>query len=199
MSKNTSGGPTGLYERFLKMLQGLQTVVPTGTTMRVNGQLDTQAQLVSLVQAAMGPIEGERDAKAAWQKAKAANAASLPGAKELYQQFKAALISDLGRKNPMLVQFGLTPHAPKALTPEQKQLKSARATVTRQKRHTMGKVQKAKVKADGIPTIVVGPTGTQVIPAPIDQAVITGNGTSSQHGSPATPSASSGGSTGTGN
>ncbi|MHB1846152.1 MAG: hypothetical protein ACYCWW_15115 [Deltaproteobacteria bacterium] len=200
MANSTHGGTSsGLYARFLSMLQGLQTAIPAGATMRVNGQSVTQAQLVALVLAAILPIETERNAKSSWQKAMAANAAALPGAKELYQQLKAALISDLGRKNPELTQFGIAPHTRKALTPEEKQLQAAKAKVTRQKRHTMGKVQKAKIKADGIPTVLVGPAGTQVIPAPIDLAPPSGNGASSQQGSSSTPSGSSGGSTGTGN
>ncbi len=192
MSNNTSQAttaPKALYEDFLKLIQGFQTAFPTGGSLVVNGKTATQAQLVQLCQAAIAPMAAAADAKAAFLIAKAANEAAVPGSKELFQQLKGALIGTLGRKNPELAKFGLAPHAPKALTPEQKQIRSAKAKVTRQKRHTLGPRQKAGIKADGVPTVTIGPEGMKVIPSAIDQPAAAN----------AAPAAPNGGSTGTGN
>ncbi len=180
--------PKALYTDFLNLLQGFQTAFPSGGSLTVNGKIETQAQLIQLCQAAIAPMVATADAKAAFVNAKAANTAAVPGSKELFQQLKGALIGTLGRKNPELAKFGIASHAPKALTPEQKQLKAAKAKVTRQKRHTMGPRQKAAVKADGVPTVTVGPEGMKVVPALIDQP-------ESANAAPAAPK----GTTGTGN
>ena len=64
--------------------------------------------------------------------------------------FREHRVAFFGRQSPLLAQLGVKAHGNRrALTPEQKVLRAARARATRAARHTMGVRQKAAVKSDG--------------------------------------------------
>ena len=191
--------PTGIWKKLQQLIAGIQKDIPAGSTMVVNGQKYTQAQLVTLLQGLLALFLDAMTAKLAYMSKLKAREDELVTARDTYAAVKAVIVAQLGRKNPQLGDFGLSPHAPKVLTTEQKQLQAAKAKVTREKRHTMGKTQKAGLKATGTPTVQVGPNGVEVTPAAVDQAPEPASGTSgSGSAASATPAPAPAGSGSTG-
>ena len=200
--QNGAEGATGFDLKLSTLVQGVEKIIPPGSSMMVNGQSVTQPQLIQLLKDALALYEGVRLAKGALISAIQKRVKKDAATHELYQQLKAALIANFGRSNPQLGLFGFKPRNPRVLTGPEKQLRAAKATITRRKRNTMGQRQKANVKALATPTVTLGPTGVNVTPAAVDLG--TGSGTATSGGAtPATEgnsgaSSSAGGSSSSG-
>jgi hypothetical protein len=150
------GTRMGFRALLQQMLQGIETVVPDGSSLSTDGGLQTKATLVAeltQVLSAYNTAEAQQlAAKATRTQLKNASAQNH----QLYTQLKDALIAFFGRGNPLLGQFGLKARSSRrALTSEQKVLRAAKARATRAARHTMGPRQKAAVKSDGKLTLSV--------------------------------------------
>jgi hypothetical protein len=197
--QNGAEAAKGFDLELSNLTQGVEKVIPPGSSMMVNGQSYTQPQLVALLKGALALYEDVRLAKAALigaiQKRRQKDAATH----ELYQQLKAALIANFGRSNPQLGRFGLKPRSPRALTGPEKQLRAAKAKITRRKRNTMGSRQKAGVKSIATPVVTLGPTGVTVTPAAADLGAAegVGSGTATSGATPASEG-NTGASSGTG-
>ncbi len=77
-----------------------------------------------------------------------------------------ALMGALGAQSTDLEKLGFAPRKKTAsLTSAQKVRRAAKAQLTRELRHTQGPKQEAALKAQGEPTVVVGPDHVTVNPA----------------------------------
>jgi hypothetical protein len=159
----------GFRGRLQQMLQGIETVVPDGSSLSTDSGLQTKVAIVAeltQVISAYKAVEAQQLAVVVARKQlKNASAADH----RLYTQLKDALVAFFGRGNPLLVQFGINAKGSKrALTPEQKVLSAAKARATRAARHTMGARQKAAVKSDGKLSLSVQTEGASATkPAPV--------------------------------
>jgi hypothetical protein len=159
----------GFRGRLQQMLQGIETVVPDGSSLSTDSGLQTKTAIVAELTQVISvykAVEAQQLAiVAARKQLKNASAADH----RLYTQLKDALIAFFGRGNPLLVQFGINAKGSKRpLTSEQKVLSAARARATRAARHTMGARQKAAVKSDGKLTLSVqSDNASATKPAPV--------------------------------
>lgn len=155
--------PKGIWLEYVLLKQGVDTAVPG--SIAVAGQTLTQAQMSDELGTVIAIFMAVADAKQKLQQALEAKVQAMAALRARYQAYKDALISQFGRGSPELLQFGLKPRKARTeLTPEQKVLRAAKSKLTRAKRHTMGKRQKAKVKSTGTPTLTLGADGTQIVP-----------------------------------
>jgi len=73
----------------------------------------------------------------------------------------------VGADNQLLAQWGFVVSKPrKPLTSEEKVLRAAKAKLTRQKRGTLGKRQKAAIKQTTTPDVLVSADGTSQVTVP---------------------------------
>jgi len=165
MTTNQSGSnPGGLQLKVQNALVGVQQTLPTGKSFDISGQAVTQAQLVTKLSGYLPVLKAVTDAKAALAQAVSARQAVEPEIREFLVQLRAALVASYGRQ-PVLTQFGMSAKKPTAPSPQTAVLAAAKRTLTRQKRGTMGKSQKASIKAVGTPQVSLGPSGVQIAPA----------------------------------
>jgi hypothetical protein len=154
------GTRSGFRALLQKMLQGIETVVPDGSSLSTDGGLQTKAAMVAELTQVLSAYKTAE----AQQLAVKASRMQLKNASvdnhQLYTQLKDAVIAFFGRGSPLLGQFGLKARSSRrALTSEQKVLRAAKARATRAARHTMGSRQKAAVKSDGKLTLSVQSEG----------------------------------------
>src|ERR1700722_10237394 len=172
MTTNPSGNsPVGLKLKIQSALIGVQQVLPTGSSLLINAQPVTQAQLVTQLSGYLPVVSAVADAKAAFAQAVKARVAAEPNIREFLAQLRAALVAFYGRNNPDLAKFGMSAKTPTGQTSQTAILAAAKRTLTRQKRGTLGKKQKAGIKAIGTPQVSVGATGVQITPAVEQPAV----------------------------
>ena len=170
MANNQSEhSPKGLALKLQKVLNGVQQTLPTESTMLLGGGPLTQAQLAAKLAGCLPAMTAVDDAKAAHVKAVQARRAAEPNVREFLAQVRMALVAFYGRGNPQLEKFGLSAKLPAAPTSQAAILAAAKRTLTRRKRGTMGKKQKAGLKALGTPQVSVSATGVQVTPAAVDE------------------------------
>jgi hypothetical protein len=158
------GTKKGLQAHLQQLLQGVEAVIPDGSSLPVGSGNESKADMVAeLTQvlsvymnaearqiAAINARTQVKDARVAdhalYTKLKDARVADHA----LYTKLKDAVIAYFGKGNPLLTQFGIKPRGKaRVLTPEQKMLRTAKLRATRAARHTMGSRQKAAVKSDG--------------------------------------------------
>ncbi|MHB1846289.1 MAG: hypothetical protein ACYCWW_15810 [Deltaproteobacteria bacterium] len=152
--------PKGLYLAFTLLKQGVDSVIPSKSSVMVGGQSYTQAQLSSKLASAIAIFQAVVDSHNQLKAAVLARAAAVPGLKLQYADIKKAIEAQLGSGSPVLVQFGIHAPKPKAkLTAAQLALRAAKASLTRAARHTLGRKQKLEIKTVGTPSVTISPTG----------------------------------------
>ena len=172
METNQSGrSPSSLQLKIQSALTGVQQVLPSGSTILINGQSATQAQLATQLSGFLSTVSAVTDAKAAFTTALQSRVAAEQNIREYLVQLRGALMAFYGRNNPALEKFGMSAKKPAAQSSQTAILASAKRTLTRQKRGTLGKKQKAGIKAVGTPQVSVGASGVQVTPAAGEQPV----------------------------
>lgn len=147
MSK-LNDAPGTLLHSFDDLITGLEKKPPGGqTSLVVHGTSITVTDLVIELKGYAGAYRAVEDTNTEYQRALAARDAVEVQAKGRHDAVRAAIKGALGKSNPDLPIYGLTPdreHRP--LTVEEEALKVAKAKATRAARHTMGKRQKEAVK-----------------------------------------------------
>ena len=172
MTTNQSGhSPSGLLQKIQNALNGVQQVLPAGSAVSMNGQTVTQAQLVTQLTGLLPKFTAATDAKTAFALAVQQRKTAEPDVLEFLAQLRAALVAFYGRGSPSLEKFGMSAKLPTSQTSQTAILAAAKRTLTRQKRGTLGKKQKAGIKAIGTPQVSVGESGVQIAPAAVDQPV----------------------------
>ena len=171
----------GMELRLDTAIKGCTTAFPPGiTALQVRNvsfnQADLNTKLVSLDQ----PFKDARAAHASLRQFASQRSDITKAGEQFLADLKAALGGAVGADSQLLTQWGFKPKKPaKPLTSEQKVLRAAKAKLTRQKRGTLGKRQKAAIKNTTTPNVVVSSGGSQIVSA------------SSSNGSGTTPPAAS--------
>jgi hypothetical protein len=142
--------PGTLKQEFLDLIEGLTTSPPGGqTSLVVGGTSATVSDLIVELNGYAAAYKAVDDADDAHKTALAVRSAIKPQAVTRRKQIRAAIKGVLGRANPALSKFGMTPDKPRQpLTVEEESLKVAKAKATRAARHTMGKKQKEAIKGE---------------------------------------------------
>jgi len=187
---STSGGtptstavvaPKGFRQDLQQMLQGWQTVVPSGSTVTSSDGPLTQGSVLEKLQGILG-VYTTLDAQAtALKQTQAQGKAQLPEARRFFDVLTASVVSLLGKGSPQLAQFGLQPRkSRKPLTSSELAIRAAKSLATRDLRGTRGKKAKASLKAGTTKYVVSvqqaaqgsAPTGTVAAStAPADPTV----------------------------
>jgi hypothetical protein len=156
----------GTELRLDTAIGGLAFAIPAGTTSLLMGGTPTPVtDVLAKAQDLVKPWKELRAAHAVIRAHMQNRAASNDAARAFLADLKAALVAVLGRGSQELTKFGFTPQTPRApLTTEQKLLQAAKAKLTREKRHTMGRRQKASIRATDTPVVQVGPDGVLIAP-----------------------------------
>jgi len=150
------GTKKGLQAHLQQLLQGVQAVVPDGSSLPVGSGNESKADMVAELTQVLSVYKTAeaRQIEAIKARTQVKDARVVDHA--LYTKLKDAVIAYFGKGNPLLAQFGIRARwRPRALTPEQKMLRVAKLRATRAARHTMGSRQKAAVKSDGKLTLSV--------------------------------------------
>jgi hypothetical protein len=200
MSTTPSTAPTALETKIQNALTGVQQVIPAGSTLQINGQAMTQAQLATQLSGYLPPFQTVLNEKQTYQAAVAARLAMEPGARAFLVQLRAALIALFGKGSQQLTKFGFGTGAHTAPTPTTQVVAAAKRQLTRAKRGTITKKQAAQITVVGQPTVELGGNGgvatkLAVTPQTVDAtpARNTGsqsNASSASAGAPAASSAS---------
>ena len=187
MATNQSGNsPLGLQLKIQSALGGVQQMPATDGPLRINGQTMTQAQLVTQLSGYLPAFTAAANAKTSHAQAVQARRATEVDARSFLQQLRRALVANYQVGSPVLATFGMSAKLPAAQSSQTAILAAAKRTLTRQKRGTMGKKQKASIKAVGTPQVSVSASGVQITPAAGEQPVVAPADSSS---TPVTPGA----------
>lgn len=140
--------PGALMLALQSMISGFATSPPAGLThLAVSGKVSSIADLTIELQGYADVYKTADEADKAHEKAVLARDAIEPTATTRYEELRAAIKSALGKKNPDLHNFGLTPSLRHAhLTVEQQAIKVAKTKATRAARHTLGPKQRKAIK-----------------------------------------------------
>jgi hypothetical protein len=159
--------PKGFRQDLQQMLQGWQTVVPSGSAVMSSSGSLTQAAVLAKLQAYLGRYQDlDTDVTVARQ-ARAAVASQEAEARQYYAELKLAVTNFLGPQSPMLVQFGISPRrVRRGLTSSQHAVQAAKAKATRALRGTIGAKKKATIKSGSMQFVEpVASPGQSIAPA----------------------------------
>lgn len=161
--------PAQFEQQLVKMDQGVQTTLPAGTSLTVNGTAQKQAVIDTTLQSWITVFKAVDTAKAQYQNAVAARVAITAAAKAYYKALRAVIKSYFGAQSPQLAAFGITADKAHAASTQQKLVAAAKRQQTREVRGTKGKKQKAAVTVVGNPAVTVPSSGPQQIgPPPVN-------------------------------
>jgi hypothetical protein len=169
MANQSGRSPSGLQSKIQNALTGVQQSLPAGTSLQINGQAVTQAQLVTQLTGFLSTLSTVTDAKAAYATAVQSRVAAAENIREYLVQLRGALVAFYGRNPAALGKYGMSAKKPAPQTAQTALLAAAKRTLTRQKRGTLGKKQKASIKAVGTPQVSVSESGVQITPAAVAQ------------------------------
>jgi hypothetical protein len=171
LNTRSAGANHGLRGALNAMLSGVQTVIPDGSLIRVDGVDQKKADVVTELQAVMTQYAAVDSSAAAVRADRAQLRQALPAAHLLLQHLKDAMIAYLGRGSPELQKFGLKARSGRKPTVQQKALAAEKARRTRALRGTKGSRQKAAIRFVGEPTLVLGPNSPQPSRQPASRRV----------------------------
>jgi hypothetical protein len=144
-------------------LNGAEGYLPADSSFSINGQTFTAASIVSILEAILAlfsaKTSAQTDAKAMVATTVAALNNELPAASQFVNGLDGVLVSFFGKGNPVLENFGLSKGVAKASTTLEKAEAVGTMKLTREARHTMGKVQKAGVNGGTATLALTGPGG----------------------------------------
>lgn len=150
----------GIALRFATLLNGLATGLPPGTTtIVVGGKRYTVPDLVKAAQQLDQPFQLRRQAYDTLRQLAISRDADRTAAIEFLAEVKVGLAALFGRKNVDLSKFGFAPAKPRPkMSSEERVLRAAKAKLTREARHTLGRRQKAALTA-ATPSVSISPDG----------------------------------------
>jgi len=166
------GASHGLRAALNAMLSGIQTVIPDGSLIRINGVDQKKADVVTELQSVLEKYASVDSSVAVAKATRVQLHQAQPAAQQTLQQLKDAMIASFGRGSPELQKFGLRAPSARKLTTQQKALAAEKARRTRALRGTKGSRQKAAIRYAGEPTLVLGPA---VNPAESSAAAASGS------------------------
>jgi hypothetical protein len=142
--------PAGkLRRRLVPLRAGLSAMLPEGQTLPfVRGQKVSRETLLSEIDAALVAFTAMDQLVVQLRQQRLAVRKLLPAMRGALEAIEAGLRLFYGASNPTLRHFGLKPSQPRRkLDSEEQLVANTRKLETRKIRHTMGKKQKAKLKA----------------------------------------------------
>jgi hypothetical protein len=146
---STHSNTTKLLQSLQGIQRGIAEVLTTGKTMSFRQSTIDGPGLLALITPLLATIQKVGDEKTAWKQAVAAKKAIEASAEQLVTDVRKGADSSFSETSVEFEQFGFTPRKTAAsLTPEQKQLKVARARATRAARGTLGSRQRRSVKGN---------------------------------------------------
>ncbi len=160
MTKPGSIGPTEQEAEIVKLSQAVKEKLAPTVSLVVDGVSATQPQVAAKLDAFAASHAAVHDARQALQAALKARDAASVEAREYCKGLKAAVKQQLGRTNPELAAFGISPDKPLVRTTKDLIVASAKAQQTRQVRGTLGKRQRAQIKVVGDPPVHLASDGS---------------------------------------
>jgi hypothetical protein len=160
-----------------KLVDGLNKHKAQITALPIGGQTLTPAQVIATVQARLDASSAALTAKATANAAVLAERTERTQTKAFVFSLRQVIRSMFGASPDILADFGLAPPKPHKPTPQKKVTAAAKAKATRTLRHTMGKKQKAAIKATG------------PLPAETPATALAAGNAPAPAGTPATPGA----------
>ena len=149
-----------LQQRVRSLIAGTQKHTPTGP-LTFGGATYDATSLVQTLQSLGNAIAASDAAKAKWNDALKVMQDEQAKVAPVIRDYQSYIVSLLGNAPSTLAEYGLAPRKVRTpLTVEQKAAAAAKGAATRAARHTMGTVQKKRVKGN-VTGVVVTP-----IPAP---------------------------------
>jgi hypothetical protein len=164
-----------------KLIDGLTKHQTLITALPIGGKTLTPSQAIAIVQARIDSSAASATTKASAHAAVVAARAQRAQSKQFVSALRQVIRSMFGTSTDILADFGLVPPKPHVESPATKVEAAAKARATRALRHTMGKVQKAAIKASSpvpVDTTANPPAAGTAPAAPVTPA---------SPGAPATP------------
>jgi hypothetical protein len=161
-----------------QLLAGIQKYLPS-TTLTIQAQPETTAQVVSVIQARVDKAQAVNTARTALHTAILASQQQDESTEAFVQGVRNTVLAMYSTSPQILGDFGLSPRKPRTpLTPEQKLVAAAKAKATRAARGTVGAKKKAAIKGTVSGSIVVPVDGSETTlvssssPAPSPPATV---------------------------
>jgi len=143
-----------------QLLAGIQKRLPS-TTFTLQGQPETAAQVVAVIQARIDKRQAVLAARAAYHTAVLAADQEVAETEAIVEDVRATILAMYSTSPDVLGDFGLAPKKPRTpLTVEQKLVAQAKRAATRKARGTLGPKQKAKIVGTVTGSIVVPVDGS---------------------------------------
>jgi hypothetical protein len=158
--------PAAFEQQLIKMDNGVQTALPAGTALTINGTSVKQAAIDTQLQSWITTFKEVDSAKATYQNAVAARLAITVAARAYYKALKAVIKSYFGGQSAQLAAFGIGMDKPVATTTQQKMVAAAKRSQTRAVRGTTGKKAKLAITVVGNPPVTVPSKGDIEVGAP---------------------------------
>jgi hypothetical protein len=136
-----------------KLVDGLTQHKSVITALPIQGKTLTPDQAIAVVEARIEASNAALNAKATAKAAVLAERTERAQTKSFVSSLRQVIRSMFGASVDVLADFGLVPPKAHKATPQKKVTAADKAKATRTLRHTMGKKQKAAIKATGpLPT-----------------------------------------------
>lgn len=166
-----------------KLVDGLTKNKTRITALPIGGRNVTPDDAIAVVQSRITASNATLSAKATAKAELEAERALRAQTKPFVSSLRQVIRSMFGASPDLLADFGLVPHKPRKANPQKKVDAAGKAKATRALRHTMGKKQKAAIKAAGplptatranepaagnapaVPAVPVNPPSTSSAPA----------------------------------
>jgi hypothetical protein len=132
-----------------KLVDGLTKHKALMAALPIGGKNVTPDEAIALVQGRIDATSATLAAKASAKAELLAERAGRTQTKPFVSSLRQVIRSMFGASPDILADFGLTPHKPRKANPQKKVDAAHKAKATRVLRHTMGKKQKAAIKATG--------------------------------------------------
>ena len=180
--------PKGLFLALTLLKSGVDSQIPSKTSLLIGGQATTQSALSSELASDVALFQAAIDARTKLDAAVTARKVAVPTVKQRYAQIVKAIEGLFAPGSPVLAQFGIHPRkSPTPLTAEQKAVKAEKAKLTRKARGTLGRKQKQAIQTVGTPTVTITPKETIAVPQ-----VVTDGPLPAGNSQPASPSSGTG-------
>ena len=172
----TSNQPKGLEQQMLTARNGVATELTAKSSLTVGGVSMTQSQIEAKIDALVQPFVDARNAQHAAKAAVVAREQGMAAVRDFFVELHAAVVAQFGRRSPLLVAFGFKPATVRSKSSAENLQAAAKAKVTREKRNTLGKRQKALLRAEGPQQVTVTTAGEIVVSEVTPPATASGSG-----------------------
>jgi hypothetical protein len=142
--------PKGLRQNLQTMLLGVSGLLPDDALIPTPDGPIPKADLVARLEAGVARFEAVDAQLIALQQARRLLLQEAAALQLAYKDWKDSIAAIVGRRNPVMAQYGLKPEQPRQpLTSEQRLVRATKVRETRRLRHTMGKRQKGAIRYRG--------------------------------------------------